>query len=113
MYIRDTFFSGGDLMTLFNPESRVSNMWKAYMNMPSKTTALDRIVENTDAKSKSRIDQAIAEASSTERAKSKIVEPVFIKRLEQAKEQQRSKTSEAISEMKRFIGKGMKFDMYV
>lgn len=100
-------------MTLFNPESRVSNMWKAYLNMPSKTTALDRIVEKTDADGKAKINQAIAEASSNERAKSKMVEPRQMQKLNNAIQEQRRNTSESIQEMKRFVGKGMKLDLYV
>lgn len=100
-------------MNGFNPESRVSNMWKAYLSMPSKTTVLDRIVETTKSKQKAHIDQAIAEATSQEHVKSKVVEPRFIKELENAKKMQMANTSEAIAEMKRFIGKGTKVDLYV
>ncbi|MGX8795915.1 hypothetical protein ACR6HW_07465 [Fusibacter sp. JL298sf-3] len=99
-------------MNVYNPSSSLSNMWRAYNNMPSKTTALDRIVEKEKAAREATLNRAIAESKSKDHIKSKIVEPGFFKRFDQAKAQRAANTKETLQAFKRFQGKGMKFDRY-
>ena len=100
-------------MNSFNPDASLSNMWKAFHNMPSKTTILDRIIEKEKAAQQSELQNAIAQAPSQEHIQTKKVDGVFFKRLESDKRQQADNTLEAINEIRRFIGKGMKVDQYV
>lgn len=100
-------------MNQFNPDASLVNMWKAYHNMPSKTTILDRIIEKEKAAQQSEIQNAVAEATSRDHIQSKKVEGLFFERLERAKQNQSENTIAAINEIRRFIGKGMKVDQYV
>lgn len=100
-------------MSAINSDAKLSNLWKNFYSMPSKTTASDRIVDNEKAAQQSKIDTAIAQATSREYIQSKKVEGLFFKRLESDKRKQTENTMESINEIRRFIGKGMKIDAYV
>ena len=100
-------------MSAINSDAKLSNLWKNYYSMPSNTTASDRIVDNEKAAQQSKIDTAIAQATSREYIQSKKVEGLFFKRLESDKRKQTENTIESINEIRRFIGKGMKIDAYV
>lgn len=100
-------------MNSFNPDSSLSNMWKAFNSMPSKTTALDRITEQAKAEQKAYIDNAIRQATSPEYIQSKKVEGEFFKRFDRAKAEQVQHTRESIAELRRFVGKGMKMDAQI
>ena len=100
-------------MNSFNPDASLSNMWKAYNNMPSKTTVLDRIVEKEKSEEQAHIQRAISQATSKEYILSKQVDGRFFKRFDQAKADQARNTRETLDEIKRFIGKGMKVDTFV
>ncbi|MCA0385612.1 MAG: hypothetical protein LCH34_08435 [Firmicutes bacterium] len=100
-------------MNSFNPDASLSNMWKAYNNMPSKTTVLDRIVEKEKSEEQAYIRRAISQATSKEYILSKQVDGGFFKRFDQAKAEQSRNTRETLDEIKRFIGKGMKVDAFV
>ncbi len=99
-------------MNRFNPDSSLSNMWKAFNNMPSKTTVLDRITEKAKSEQKAYVDNAIRQATSSEYIQSKKVEGEFFRRFDHAKAQQTQHTRESIAELRRFVGKGMKMDTY-
>ncbi len=77
-------------MNRFNPDSSLSNMWKAFNSMPSKTTALDRITEKAKSEQKSYIDNAIRQATSPEYIQSKKVDGGFFRRFDRAKAERRS-----------------------
>ncbi len=100
-------------MNRFNPDSSLSNMWKAFNAMPSKTTALDRITEKSKAEQQSVIDNAIKQATSAEYIQSKKVDGAFFRRFDRAKAEQTEHTRESIAELRRFVGKGTKVDAYV
>lgn len=100
-------------MNRFNPDASLSNMWKAYNSMPSKTTILDRIVEKEMSERKAYINNAIREATSSDHINAKKVDGMFFRRFDQAKAEQAANTQETINEIRRFIGKGMKVDAYV
>lgn len=100
-------------MNRFNPDSSLSNMWKAFNAMPSKTTALDRITEKAKSEQKAHIDNAIRQATSSEYIQSKKVDGAFFRRFDQAKAEQTQHTKESIAELRRFVGKGMKMDAFV
>lgn len=100
-------------MNSFNPDASFSNMWKAYNAMPTKTTALDRIVEREKSAQQSHIQQAISQAKSADYIKSKMVTGDFFKRFDQAKAEQARNTLENINELRRFVGKGMRIDRVV
>ena len=100
-------------MNRFNPDASLANMWKAYNNMPSKTTVLDRIIEKEKSEQQAYIDNAINQATSANYINSKKVSGEFFKRFDGAKAQQAQNTSQSINEIRRFIGKGMKMDAYV
>lgn len=100
-------------MNRFNPDASLSNMWKAYNNMPTKTTILDRIVEKEMSERKAYINNAISQATSSDYINSKKVSGTFFKRFDQAKAEQAANTQQTINEIRRFIGKGMKMDAYV
>lgn len=97
-------------MNRFNPDASISNMWKAYHNMPTKTTALDRIIEKEKGAQKQTIEEAIRQATSRTYIQSKKVSGDFFKRFDQEKEKQSAQTLESIQAFRRFIGKGMKVD---
>lgn len=97
-------------MNSFNPDASFSNMWKAYNAMPTKTTALDRIIQREKSAQQSHIQQAISEAKSADHIKSKMVSGDFFKRFDQAKAEQARNTQENINELRRFVGKGMRID---
>ncbi|HAS74035.1 MAG TPA: hypothetical protein DCS67_07815 [Clostridiales bacterium UBA8960] len=100
-------------MNRFNPDASLANMWKAYNNMPTKTTVLDRIVEKEKSEQRAYINDAISQATSANYINSKKVSGEFFKRLDRAKAQQAQNTSQTINEIRRFVGKGMKIDAYV
>ena len=100
-------------MNRFNPDSSLSNMWKAFNSMPSKTTVLDRVTEKVKADQQSTIDNAIKQATSAEYIQSKKVDGEFFRRFDRAKAEQTQNTRESIAELRRFVGKGMKVDTYV
>ena len=99
-------------MNRFNPDSSLSNMWKAFNAMPSKTTALDRITEKAKSEQKAHVDNAIRQATSPEYIQSKKVDGEFFRRFDRAKAEQTQHTRESIAELRRFVGKGMKMDAY-
>ena len=78
--------------------------------MPTKTTALDRIIQRAKSAQQSHIQQAISEAKSAGHIKSKMVPGDCFKRFDQAKAEQARNTQESINELRRFVGKGMKID---
>ena len=100
-------------MSSISPQTGVSNLWKAFHNMPTKTTIIDRVIEKEKAAEKAHIDSAIAQATDRKYILSKKVEGTVFKRLESAKKEQTENTLENINEFRRFIGKGMKVDTYV
>lgn len=100
-------------MNRFNPDASLSNMWKAYNNMPMKTTILDRIVEKEMSERKAYINNAISQATSSDYINAKKVNGTFFKRFDQAKAEQAANTEKTINEIRRFIGKGMKLDAFV
>lgn len=100
-------------MNRFNPDASISNMWKAYNNMPTKTTALDRIIEKEKGAQKQKIDEAIGQATSRTYIQSKKVSGEFFKRFDEDKAKQSAQTLESIHAFRRFIGKGMKIDLQI
>ena len=100
-------------MNVFNPTGSVANMWKAFNNMPSNTTVLDRVTEKEKAEEQAYINRAISQATDREYINSKKTDGAVFRRLEQAKKEQSDQTQENIQAIRRFIGKGMKVDAYV
>jgi len=100
-------------MNTFNPDSSLSNMWKAFNNMPSKTTVLDRVTERERSDQKANIQKAISQATSKDYILSKKTTGDSFKRLEMAKAEQTKNTQETIDAFRQFVGKGLKVDAYV
>lgn len=100
-------------MNVFNPDSSLSNMWKAFNNMPSKTTVLDRVTEREKSDQKAHVQKAISQATSKDYILSKQTTGDSLKRLEHAKAQQSSNTQETIDAFRKFLGKGQNVDSYV
>lgn len=99
-------------MDKINQVSGISNLWKTYNSMPTKTTALDRIVEKEKSAQKEYVSEAIKQATSSEHIQSKQVTSGYIQRLQSAKDQQSKAFQSNLAELKRFMGKGLKFDAY-
>ena len=98
MYITNSV--SGEPMNSFNPDARLSNLWKAFYNMPSKTTITDRIVENEKSAQKSKLQSDIAQATSREYIQSKKVEGTFFVRLENDKKKQTENNMQTINEIR-------------
>lgn len=93
--------------------SATSNLWKTYNNMPSKTTALDRIVEIEKGAEKAYIDDAIKQATNSKAINAKKITGGNIQKLEAAKSQQSKAFQSNLSDLKQFMGKGINLDTYV
>lgn len=92
--------------------SKSSNLWETYNNMKTKTTVLDRIIEKEKSAEKAFVKDAISQATSSEQIKAKKITGGNIQKLQEAKTQQSNAFQSNLSELKKFMGKGINLDTY-
>lgn len=90
-----------------------SDLWKNYNSMPSKTTALDRIIEKEKSAQKNNIQQALQQATDSKAIQAKNATGGQLQKLSDARASQMQQSAKSLNELKQFMGKGINFDKYV